>query len=180
MATPETPLRTQYFFDLSGVRGKSRGDILAMQRQWETFERIENYNDIIYQRLEQGYRDKTYYQFRDRSELNDYRNGQEMHVLRYPSASTGTFASISDRPMPDVEVKTRAPNYSMGIERGLLYSTSISASEMLEMQADMTIYTHVSSFNATHVFKYNFPSDEEKMAYHRAERRIRMAELGLR
>lgn len=166
-----SPQRTQYIFDSVGVRGKSRNDILTMQRQWNAFERIENYNDVVYQRLQIGLRDRMYYQFRDRAELNDYRIGQELHVRRYPSLPTGTFASISDRPMPTVEVITKAPNYSMGIEKGLFYSTSISASEMMEMQADMAIYSQVSTFNATHVFKYNFPSDEEKMSYLRAERR---------
>jgi hypothetical protein len=166
------PQRTQYIFDSKGIRGKSRSDILTMQRQWDTFERIENYNDVVYQRLQQGLRDRMYYQFRDRSELNDYRIGQELHVRRYPDLPVGTFASISDRPMPTVEVLTKAPNYSMGVEKGLLFSTSISASERMEVMSDLAIYSQVSTFNATHVFKYNFPSDEEKMAYLRAERRI--------
>ena len=77
--------------------------------------------------------------------------------------------------MPDVAITARPPTYSMGTTpRGLMLSTPITASERLTMEVDMTVYMQVSTFNATHVFQYNFPSDDEKMAYHRAERRIRM------
>jgi hypothetical protein len=170
-----TPLRTQYVFDLSGVKSKPYAAILAMQRQWETFERVENYDDIIYQRFSVGDRSQTYYTFRNREELLDYRSGQELHVLRYPWLPLSTFASIRDRPMPDVAITAKPPSYSAGTTpRNLLLSTPMTASERLAMEADMTIYAHVSTFNATHYFQYNFPSDDEKMAYHRAERRIRM------
>lgn len=171
------PLRTQYFFNLSGVRYKSRAELLKMQRQWETFERVENYNDIIYQRFAQGFRDKPYYQFVNREELNDYRNGQELHILRYPTLPAGTFDSISGRPMPDVPVLTQPPNYSQ-VSREILAPPSITSSERTEKTADMSIYMHVSTYNSAHVYKYIFQSNEEKMAYHRAERLIRMgAEL---
>jgi len=165
----EQPLRQQYIFDLSGAKFKTRCEILTMQRQWNTYERIENYNDIVYQRLEKGYRDRLYYQFKNNEELADYRNGMQLHNLRYPGTC---FESISERPMPDVAVITKAPNWSPGIERNLLYSTSMTAAELTAQQSDLAIYTHVSTFNAKHVFKYNFVSDEERLGYHRAERRV--------
>ena len=169
MATPNLkPLRTQYAFDLSGVKYKSRSDIFRMERQWNTFERVENFNDIIFQRFGLGLRDQTYYRFKDREELNDYRNGQELHILRYPYLPTSTFASISERPMPDVAVIIGAPTDSQ-IPRGLHYSTPILASVRTENEANLAIYTHVSTYNSAHVYKYNFASDEEKMAYHKAE-----------
>jgi hypothetical protein len=173
-----TPIRTQYIFDLSGVKYKTRADILRIQRQWETFERGENYNDIVYQKLATGNRETLYYQFRTRDELLDYRNGQELHVLRYPVlGAAGEFNSISNRAMPNVPVTTKAPEYSMAPTRGLNFSTSMSASELTSLNNDMTIYMHVSSYNSEHYFKYNFPSDEEKLAYHRAELRIMMSNL---
>lgn len=177
-ATPVYP-RTQYAFDLSGVKFKSRSDILKMQRQWETFERVENYNDAVYQKLLTGDRSTPYYFFRDNEELKDYRNGQELHVLRYPTLPSGTFASISSRPMPDVAIVARPPEYSMSTApRGVALSTATTASETTTATMDMTIYTYVSSYNGSHVFKYSFASDDEKMAYHRAERRIRMGGAG--
>jgi hypothetical protein len=167
------PKRVQYFFDTTGIKYKSRADILKMQRQWETFERIENFNDVIYQRLEMGLRDRMYYQFRNREELTDYRMGQELHVLRYPTLPSSAFSSISERPMPDVEFTTAAPlEIATTADRALSIPVATSASELTATQTDMAIYVYVSTFNATHVMNYPFVSNEEKLAYHRAERRI--------
>ena len=80
-----------------------------MQQQWNVFEQVENYNDVIYQRFELGLRDRTYYTFKNREEINDYRIGQELHILRYPGVS---FTPISNRPMPTVAVIREAPSYS--------------------------------------------------------------------
>ena len=103
------PQRTQYVFDLSGVRSKSMGEIMRMRTQWDTFERVENYNDVIYQRLKLGNRDKMYYQFQDREEANDYKNGQQLHISRYPNLSPSTFNSISNKPMPNVVFSSPPP-----------------------------------------------------------------------
>jgi hypothetical protein len=172
-----SPKRTQYAFDLSGVKFKSRSDILTMQRQWDTFERIENYNDIIYQRFEVGDRSQTYYQFRDQAEKNDYRVGMLLHINRYPWLPAGTFDPISGRLMPDVAVRIAAPNYTYSPNPLGPTKAAIPESVATDNAADMTIYTYVSSFNAAHYFKYNFVSDEERLAYHRGERLVRMAEL---
>ena len=164
-----TPLRTQYVFDSSGYKYKTRADLLRLQRQWETFERVENYNDIVYQKIANGDRGTLYYQFRTHEEYKDYRNGQELHVLKFPTLPTGTFASISERPMPDVPVIVKAPIYTMAPTTD---AKSVPASVAAAATNDMTIYMYVSSYNAAHVYKYNFVSDEERLAYHRAERRI--------
>ncbi len=173
--TSYSPLRTQYPFDLSGVKFKSRSDILTMQRQWETFERIENYNDIIYQRFSKGDRSQTYYQFRDLTEKNDYRIGQVLHVNRYPDLPAGTFESISLRPMPDVEITSKPPNYTFGTLPIAAVRGAAAEGVTTTTASDMEIYTYVSTFNATHYFQYNFVSDDERLAYHRAERIVRMA-----
>lgn len=167
-----TPLRTQYVFDLSGVKYKSRIDILTMQRQWETFERVENYNDVIYQRFAGGDRSKTYYQFKDQSEKNDYRVGQILHINRYPLMPSGTFDSISLRAMPNVEVRIAAPNYTISPMPMTYIPGALSESVATDNTTDITIYTYVSTYNSDHVYKYNFVSDEERLAYHRGERLV--------
>jgi hypothetical protein len=172
-----TPKRTQYFFDLSGVKYKSKSDIMTMQRQWDTFERIENHDDVIYQQFEAGNRSNTYYQFRERAEATDYRNGQELHILRYPNLPASTFDSIRNRPMPNVAIKTPPSYYYNTPTRGVYFSTATTSSEQTSALADLSIYTHVSSYNATHVYKYAFVSNEEQLAYHRAERRIRFPNM---
>jgi hypothetical protein len=169
-----TPLRTQYAFDLSGVRFRSRGEILTMQRQWETFERIENYNDVIYQSFSVGDRSKPYYQFKDQAEINDYRVGRILHERRYPTLPDTTFASISNRPMPDVPVVNATPVYSYLPPRDIPQRAAPPEGQTTTAESDMTIYFHVSTFNATHHFQYNFVSDDERLAYHRAERLVRM------
>ena len=170
---PCSVTRTQYPFDLSGVKYKSRSEIMALQRQWETFERIENFNSIIYQRLSIGLRDQTYYQYRTSEEMNDYRIGQRNHILRYPWLPATTFDSISLQNVPYVSTFLSAPpNYTTGKTRGIVFSTPMTSSEHLGQQSDLAIYVHVSTYNGQHKYQYIFPSNEEKMAYHRAERII--------
>ncbi len=173
---PTTPLRTQYEFDLSGVKYKSRTEILNMRRQWDTFERIENYNDVIYQRYQLGLRDKIYYQFQNREEMNDYRVGQQLHVLRYPYLPASTFDPISSRPMPTVAVVRPSPNYSQ-VSREILAPIPLTGAQLTEREADLAVYMHVSTYNSAHVYKYSFTSNEEQLAYHRAERLVRMGAM---
>lgn len=163
--------RTQYCFDLSGVHCKSRKDILVMQRQWDSFERVENYNDVVYQRINAGYRDRFFYQFINRQELSDYKNGQQLHMLRYPWLPSGTFDSISEKPFSSVPVIVSVPIYAQ-TPKNILFSTSITASEKTEQQSDRAIYMHISTYNSEHMYKYIFTSAEERVAYHRAERQI--------
>ena len=165
--------RKQYPFDLSGVKYKSRSETLTLQRQWETFERIENFNNIIFQRLSVGLRDQTYYQYRTSEEMNDYRTGQKNHILRYPWLPSSTFDSISLQNVPYVSTfLTAPPNYTIGMTRGVVFSTSMTSGEYMGQQSDMAVYVHVSTYNSQHKYQYIFPSNEEKMAYHRAERII--------
>jgi hypothetical protein len=165
------PLRQQYPFDIPNLRYKSRSEVFRLQRQWDTFERIENYDDIIFQRISVGMRDKTFYQFKDDSEYKDYRAGHNLHVLRYPDLPPSLFEPIRHRPVPNVEAITELPYYSQ-VPRGLPDKKPLNSLDYSQIQSDNTIYTYVSSYNAAHVYKYNFTSDEEKMAYERAERRI--------
>ena len=174
------PSRTQYAFELSAAKFLSRTDLLKRKRAWETFERTENYNDIICQRFSVGDRSQTYYQFVDQAERNDYRYGQQLHISRYPWLPASTFDSISSRLMPDVAVRVAAPNYTFSPSPLAPTAAAIPESVATDNAADMTIYTYVSSFNSVHYFKYNFVSDEERLAYHRGERLVRLAELGLR
>jgi hypothetical protein len=181
--------RQPFVFDLSGVKCRSRTEILTMQRQWNTFEAIENYNDAIYNRFCYGLRDKPYYQFRDMGEKNDYRVGQMLHVNRYPWLTTdaristvsgvpvSTLASISDRQIPNVEVIAQPSNYSQISKICVPVSSMLTSAEYMAQQAENAIYTHVSTYNVIHTYKYAFTSDEEKLMYLRAERRARLGLL---
>jgi hypothetical protein len=163
--------RDQYFFDLSGVTCKSSGDIIKMRNMWNVFERVENFNDVIYQRFLGGFFDQQYYKFADSKELNDYRVGQALHIQRYSWLDPITFDSISNRPMPSVPVIVGLSEFTQ-VARCIKPPTTITQKEATEQQSDLAIYVHVSTFNNDHVYKYNFANMDEQLAYHRAERRI--------
>ncbi len=171
MTSSYTPLRTQYPFS-ANTRYKTKSERRLMENQWEVFERVENYNDIIYQRIQDGFRDQPYYQFLSNQEFKDYKRGQELHVLAFPNLPPSTFASISERPLPTTPIKTTLPYYHQ-VDKYIVSPPAISAEELTQQRADAEIYVYVSTFNDSHVYKYNFVSDEEKIAYYRAEKRIR-------
>ena len=97
-----SPTRTAYAFDLSGIKYRSRAETLKLQRQWETFEKVENFNNVIFQRLSLGIRNEGYYQYSTSEEQNDYRTGQQNHIQRYPSLPPSIFDSISLQEVPAV------------------------------------------------------------------------------
>jgi hypothetical protein len=192
-----TPLRTQYAFDLSGVKCKTRGDLITLQRQWDTFERVENADDIVYQKITVGNRGQMYYQFLSRQEATDYKNGQIAHINRYPWLPCSTFNSIRYRAFPitssigstitvqgvglissytssffEVPSKTGIPNVEAPPKICTPFSPTQTSSEYLSKITDLNTYMYVSTFNSGHVYKYIFTSDEEKMSYYRAERTI--------
>ena len=168
-----TPSRTQWQFDSSGYKSKSMSDIMRMRKQWDTFERVENYNYGIYQKLLGGNRSELYYQFNTCEELNDYKNGQQLHSLKFPNVS---FKSISDT-YPNVAFSGPAPYVSQPIKQNASFSVSMLASDKTAQANDLAIYVYASTFNSEHTVQYIFPSTEEKMAYHRAELRVRMSAL---
>jgi hypothetical protein len=161
-----TPQRTAYPFGDVNVRYRSRGDILKMEEQWNTFERVENYNDVVYQKFQQGLRDTMYYVFTNDQEFKNYKAGQQLHIITYPTLPCSTFDPISQRPMPDVAPVTALPYVTNTIQT-LPNRYIPTASEQAAINADLAVYAHVSSYNAVHQLKYTFVDDEEKTAYER-------------
>ena len=155
-------------FDLSGVKYKSRSDILTMRNQWNTFERVENYDYDVYQRLLVGDRGTPYYQFTGEERI-DYRKGQLLHMARYPWLPPSTFQSIRSLPLPNVPMVV--PPLT-AVRNDPSIAEPLSASVRTSQTTDLTVYNHVSTYNAKHVYKYIFASNEEQMAYHRAERML--------
>lgn len=191
-----TPKRTQYPFDLSGVKFKTRGEIINLERQWNTFERVENYDDIVYQKLAVGNRGQLYYQFLSQQESKDYKVGQISHINRYPWLPPTTFNSLRNKPFPLASTIQSTFVSSLTSAAVLTYTSTIfqvpsvtgipfissqprmsaaptqTQSEYLSKMADLQTYMYVSSYNSEHTYKYQFTSDEQKMAYYRAERQI--------
>jgi len=160
-----TPKRTQYCVQLSNIKFRTPMQTAMLTRQWETFERVENYNDVVYQQLQKGNRGTLYYQFSNMTEQRDYTAGQTLHLNYYTALPASTFAPISSRPMPDGPVLIKAPQCT---PMAPIVASAAAASATTMAAADMAIHCVVSSFNATHTYQYNFPSAEEQMAYRRA------------
>jgi len=171
------PLRTQYPPQLSNIKFRTPIQTAKLTRQWETFERVENYNDIVYQQLQQGNRGTLYYQFADRVEYNDYLAGQTLHINFYTTLPVSTFAPISTRPMPNVVFSAPPPMCVPSGNSSMPLTSATAASVTTTACADKAIYTQVSSFNTVHVYKYNFTSAEELLSYQRAERAIDAAKI---
>lgn len=166
-----TPKRTQYPFADVSTRYKSRSEMLTLEDQWNTFERVENYNDIIYQKLELGLVGNMYYQFLNNAEFKNYRAGQQLHIITYPTLPPSTFSPIRDRPMPDVVPQEGFP-YTTGVERFIVSGTVPTAGELQTAQAELAVYSYVSTYNSAHVLKHMFADDTEKNAYERVELRL--------
>ena len=149
-------------------------DIMRLRRQWETYERVENYNYAVYQKLLSGDRSQLYYQFQTNEELNDYRNGQQQHTLKFPTVS---FQSISDT-YPAVTFLKPPPNVTpQAVKENASFGKSMLSSENTARANDLAIYAYASTFNSQHTVQYIFPSNEEKMAYDRAEQRLHHWEI---
>jgi len=169
--------RTQWPYDLSGVKYKTKSDMIRLETQWNTFERVENINFLIYLRFLSGDFSKTWYQFVTNTEAADYRAGQTLHISRYPMVPPVVFSSICFAPLP--QCKTSFPTIYGQVQLPSS-ATPIKESQKTENNHDMAIYVQVSTFNVLHsTFTYQFASNEELMAYYRAELRVMAAQDAL-
>lgn len=170
--TPEpktfVPRRTQYPFNIS-MQYKSLTDRIKLEMQWNTYEQIENEDDVTYQRIQYGYREKMFHQFRDAEEFKNYRAGQELHANQYPFIR---FTTVRDRTFPTAPAKTQVTEYTQ-VRRDIRPTVPLRSEEYAQQQSENNVYVYVSTYNQSHVYKYNFVSDEERMMYYRAEKRIR-------
>jgi hypothetical protein len=171
LPTNLTPKRQAFPFADAQTRYKSRGEILAMQEQWNTFERVENYDDVVYQLFEQGLRSYKYYVFQSDAEFRNYKAGQQLHIRTYTNLPCSTFDPISQRPMPDVPVR-QAVSYETNVPRDFGTTPTPTSSEKAALQSDLEIYAYISSYNSVHRLKYQFVDDDEKTAYERANLRL--------
>lgn len=161
--------RTQYIFDLSGVKYKTKSDILTYQRQWNTYEHVENSNFLIYSNALQG-RPRSWYTFINSTEATDYRTGQQLHQNRYPNLSPAYFQTIAIAPIPTSSFVTGPPRFSQ-VPPQTATRPALKESQKTENNSDVSVYRFVSSYNVLHsTFTYQFQSNEEQMAYNRGLR----------
>ena len=156
-------------YDLSGVKYKTKSDILTLQRQWDTFNRVQAVNFSIYLKILKG-EPLNWYVFVNNQEATDYRNGQQLHTIRYPYISPVFFQPISIAPIPTSSFVTGPPRFSQ-VPPQTNTVPPITESQKTENNSDVSIYRFVSSYNVLHsTFTYQFQSNEEQMAYYRGLR----------
>lgn len=164
--------RIQYPYDLSGVKYLTKSDLLTRQRQWNTYEQVENSNYNLYQSFLSGNFGQSWYQFRANNEVSDYRVGQQLHTVRYSNLPAVYFQSISLAPLP-ICTNGTAPIPFSQVPKQTNSAPAMTEGEKTENNGDMAIYIQVSSYNVLHsTFTYQFTSNEEQLAYHRAEFRL--------
>lgn len=169
------PKRTQYpFADYSStLKYKTLGEISVLQRQWNTFEFVENYDDGIYQLITSGNFSRSFYQFQNNTyTLKDYNAGQQLHILAYPELPCGTFDSIRNRYIPPPPLGTPLP-IETNVSKCVKPVVPLTADEFAKQQEDNAVYVQVSTFNGTHEYKYAFLTMDEKLAYYRGEKFFR-------
>jgi hypothetical protein len=156
-------------YDLSGVKYKTKSDILTLQRQWDTFNRVQSANFSIYLKILKG-EPLNWYVFANNQEATNYRNGQQLHTIRYPYIPPALFQSVSIAPIPTSRFVTGPPRFSQ-VPSVISPPPPIKESQKTENNADISIYRFVSSYNVLHsTFTYQFQSNEEMMAYYRGLR----------
>ena len=156
-------------YDLSGVKYKTKSDILTLQRQWDTFNRVQAINFSIYLKILKG-EPLNWYVFVNNQEATDYRNGQQLHTLRYPYIPPAFFQPISIAPIPTSSFVTGPPRFSQ-VPPQINSVPPITESQKTENNSDVSIYRFVSSYNVLHsTFTYQFQSNEEQMDYNRGLR----------
>ena len=74
-------------FDLSGFTGLSFGAAQKYRGDWNTFERIQEYNSNISTLRAAGAPGLTYYTYASANEQISFVNGQFLHFKRYPSSN---------------------------------------------------------------------------------------------
>jgi hypothetical protein len=74
-------------FDLSGFKGLSFGTAMQYKTDWNTFERIQDYNSNVSTSRALGSTGQTYYIYRSGDEKISFTNGQNLHYRRYPDSN---------------------------------------------------------------------------------------------
>jgi hypothetical protein len=70
--------------------------------------------------------------------------------------------------MPNVPLRSALP-YFYNVPKNFNPTNVLTSSERAAQRADLEIYAFVSTYNQSHVIKWNFVKDEERLAYERGE-----------
>jgi len=166
--------RTQYPFNASWYKYKTPAEINILRRQWNMFEMVENNDFIVRSKMNAGNFGTRWYAFLQASDLTDYNRGRSLHQAQYPTLD---FTPERNKFVQQSTIYTRVGYEFSQPSNGLLLSTSMTEGERVRKNADLSMYINVSTYNATHVYKWNFGSDEDRLAYEKIALDLKLIRL---
>jgi hypothetical protein len=165
------PARSTFCFKHDTRAFLSQHDLIALKRQWDTFERVENYNSIVYSTINgsESPANLIFYSFLNQSELDDYKLGQANHVSEYPNVAD-FLTSYSKKPIipkNSTIVSTVVSPYISPLCCPEYISTNvISNAELLANKTAKLIYERVSTQAALFPKSpYKFSGASEYLVY---------------
>jgi len=178
---PQEPLRSTFCFPGSTFFNQSLYDLGQLRNQWETFEKVENYNSIVLNNLannvpvEQGseINEAKFYQFINSQEKIDYNLGQLYHTVIYPDV-TDFQQPYASRPIPYTSTILSTINGRTYINdpststvcSNILPPPPLDSDLLLNNRRGLDIYIRVSTQNSQFPKSpYKFISNQEYITY---------------
>jgi hypothetical protein len=163
--------RTQYPFNASWYKYKTPAEINILRRQWNMFETVENYDFLIRAKMNAGHFGTRWYVFAQSSDQLDYNRGRVLHTAQYPAID---FTPERNKFVQQSTIYTKVSYETSQPSSGLLLSTSITEGERIKKSGNMSIYVQVSTYNATHKYKWSFSSEEDRVSYEKIAQSLRL------
>jgi len=154
--------RTQYPFNASWYKYKTPAEINILRRQWNMFEMVENCDFQIRIQMNAGYFGHRWYTFLQSSDHTDYTRGKMLHEAQYPTVD---FTPERNKFVQQSTIYTKVAYEYSQPSNGLLLSSAMTEGERIKKNSDTLMYINVSTYNATHVYKWNFSSEDDRLAY---------------
>jgi len=161
--------RTQYPFNSSWYKYKTPAEMNILRRQWNTFEMVENYDFAVRNKMNAGDFGTRWYTFPQASAQIDYNRGRVLHAAQYPTID---FTPEHNKFVQQSTIYTKVSYETSQPSSGIIFSTPMRESERIQKNNDTSLYINVSTFNATHYFKWVFSSEDERLAYEKAALRL--------
>jgi len=150
-------------------------DLFALKKQWETFERIENYNSIIYSTIngtgipEKGADSETnplFYTFTSDAELQEYRQGRLNHISEYPAVND-FVVPYAQKPLAVKDIINDTNIfYTTPCCKNIDKSKLLTNDERLNNITALNLYVRVSTQTAMYPKSpYKFQSAQEHLLY---------------
>jgi len=168
--------RSTFAFKHDSQSYLKQDELTTLRRQWDAFERVENYNSIVYstiygtptKTMGGSVTDSIYYPFSGDVELQDYRQGRLNHIAEYPDVTDfivpysqkPAFRTVSDiignaNIFPTVVVD---PN----IDKSKLLTTAERLKNITALNLFVKVSTQTSLYPKS---PYKYASNEEYLLY---------------